>query len=45
MRIADQISYGQFRNYVGKFVRKDHVQTIKHWMYGQQVVPNILRQN
>ncbi len=43
VRVADEITYGDFRHKVGKFVRKDHIQTIKHWMYGQPIVPNKLR--
>lgn len=42
MRLADEIEYGQFRNKIGKFVRKGHIQTVKHWMYGQAVEPNLL---
>lgn len=40
LRIADGFSYAEFRTAVGKFVRRDHVQTIKHWMQGQLVVQN-----
>jgi RNA ligase len=40
MRRASAISYGEFRHTVAKFVRKDHIQTVKHWMYGQPIVPN-----
>lgn len=43
VRVADAIEYGRFRYEVAKWVRKDHVQTIKHWMYGQPVVPNKLK--
>ena len=42
VRVAGKIGYGEFRHKVAKFVRKDHVQTEKHWMYGQAVVPNKL---
>ncbi len=42
VRLADEIPYGEFRYKVGKFVRKNHVQTVKHWMYGQPVEKNLL---
>lgn len=42
LRVADAISYGEFRHVVGKFVRKGHVQTVKHWMHGQRIEPNLL---
>lgn len=40
VRLAEEIPYGDFRKKFGKFVRKDHVQTIKHWMHGQAIVRN-----
>lgn len=40
LRVADEIPYNEFKYKVAKFVRKNHVQTIKHWMHGQAVVPN-----
>lgn len=43
IRVPGEIHYKDFKNKVGKFVRKDHVQTVKHWMYGQAVEPNRLR--
>ena len=43
VRIADEFTYGDFRHCVAKFVRKNHVQTVKHWMHGQPVKPNGLR--
>lgn len=42
VRVADEIAYSDFRNKVAKFVRKDHVQTDKHWMHGQPIIPNKL---
>jgi len=42
IRTAEQISYKDFKTKVGKFVRKHHVQTVKHWMHGQPIVPNEL---
>jgi hypothetical protein len=38
VRVAHEIPYGSFRNMVGKFVRKNHVQTVKHWMYGSNQI-------
>ena len=38
-RIADPIPYRDFRHYVAKVVRKDHVQTEANWMM-QAVIPN-----
>jgi hypothetical protein len=42
VRLADPIDYGEFRHKVGKFVRKEHIQTVKHWMYGQPIERNLL---
>lgn len=42
LRIDDAITYGGFRHHVAKFVRKDHVQTVKHWMHGQKMERNSL---
>jgi hypothetical protein len=43
MRVADGFEYGEFKTHVGKFVRSNHVQTTKHWMFGQPIVPNKLQ--
>jgi hypothetical protein len=40
VRLADQYSYASFKNSIAKYVRKGHVQTTKHWFYGQQIEPN-----
>lgn len=40
VRAASQFPYADFRRLVAKFVRRGHVQTSKHWMHGQPVVPN-----
>lgn len=40
MRLAEAFEFGEFRRSVGKFVRRGHVQTTKHWMYGQPVTRN-----
>lgn len=34
VRLADSFHYKDFKQSVAKFVRKDHVSTSKHWMYG-----------
>lgn len=36
-------AFGEYHKKVAKYVRKGHVQTNKHWMYGQAVVPNKLK--
>lgn len=41
VRIADEIKFEDFEKYVGKWVRKGHVQTDEHWM-NKPVVPNKL---
>ena len=43
VRNTTKFTYRNFRNNVAKFVRKDHVQTVKHWMHGQAIIPNKLR--
>lgn len=43
VRLASEINYADFKHKVGKFVRKDHIQTIKHWMHGQPIVRNIVK--
>lgn len=45
IRDAGAIPYKEFKTKVGKFVRKNHIQTVKHWMYGQAVEPNGLRRD
>jgi hypothetical protein len=43
VRVSAPISYGEFRHKVGKFVRKDHVQTVKHWAQGHAHERNLLK--
>jgi hypothetical protein len=43
LRTADGFSYGDFRHSMAKFVRPNHVQTVKHWMHGQPIVKNGLK--
>lgn len=45
IRNADSFHYKDFRLNVAKFVREDHVRTIKHWMHGQKIKPNKLKSN
>lgn len=42
LRDAGPIHYSDFRNAVGKYVRANHVRTVKHWMHGQRIEPNAL---
>lgn len=42
--VGGSFGFGAFRHCVAKFVRKDHVQTVKHWMHGQKMQVNGLRQ-
>jgi hypothetical protein len=42
VRLEDKFSYGQFRQAVGKFVRKNHVQTSNHWKF-ERIEKNSLR--
>jgi len=42
VRVARSFHFKEFRNVVGKFVRKDHVHTHGHWMR-EAVVPNALK--
>lgn len=39
VRVANSFDYKDFAKSLGKFVRKNHVQTSEHWMH-QAVVPN-----
>lgn len=43
VRVADAITYRNFKHEVAKWVRPNHVQTVKHWMMGQPIVPNKLK--
>lgn len=45
VRIKDGFSYGDFKKSVAKYVRKGHIQTNKHWMIGQAVIKNKLKEN
>lgn len=42
VRLAGEFNYRDFNKCVCKFVRKDHVRTIKHWMHGQEIKKNLL---
>ena len=41
VRTTESFHYDDFKKYVGKFVRENHVNTSEHWMF-QKVVPNKL---
>lgn len=41
VRIADAFHYRDSRKYVGKYVRKNHVQTHNFWRH-QEFVPNVV---
>ena len=45
LRFADKVGYGEFKHKFAKFVRKNHIQTVKHWMHGQRIEPNVMRKN
>ena len=40
VRLSKPFLYGEFRKSVGKFVRENHVQTVRHWMHGQRMEQN-----
>jgi len=40
LRVADEFSYRDFPRSVAKYVRSNHVQTVKHWMHGKPAEPN-----
>ena len=42
LRTADEIHFSQFKNCVGKYVRKNHVNTVQHWRKGHLLKPNEL---
>lgn len=42
--IDEPFHYAQFRTHVGKWVRKGHIQTAKHWMHGSKIEPNSLKE-
>ena len=42
VRPEHSFEYKDFKKSVAKFVRKGHVQTTKHWMAGQEIIPNKL---
>jgi len=43
VRVADKFSMLNFKVAIGKYVRKDHIKTTKHWMRGQRVFFNKLK--
>ena len=44
VRTCRSFTLGEFQRVVAKYVRKNHVQTTRHWMT-QPVVPNLLAEN
>jgi hypothetical protein len=42
VRVTRKFNYSEYHQYVGKFVRKDHVQSDEHWLR-QAIVPNKLK--
>jgi hypothetical protein len=44
IQVDEPYHFSHFKNYVDKYVRKGHVMTTQHWMYGQAVVPNTLKE-
>ncbi len=44
VRVADSFHAKDFKSKVGKFVRAKHVQTTKHWMFGQKMEKNKLKE-
>lgn len=44
IRPTRSFTYREFSTHVAKFVRENHVQTIKHWLHGQPVEPNTLKE-
>lgn len=45
IRVAEGFPYSDFRKAVAKFVRKGHVNTQKHWMFGGRITPNQLKRD
>lgn len=43
VRVRENFGYDEFNTRVAKFVRKDHVQTDKHWM-NMEIIPNKLKE-
>lgn len=45
MSVTHSFGMGAFKYCVGKFVRQNHVQTVKHWMHGQRMETNQLAES
>lgn len=43
VRPTRSFRYKDFKSHVGKFVRRDHVQTTHHWMFGSKIERNETR--
>lgn len=44
IRVAEQFPFQDFKMKVAKFVRAKHIHTTKHWMYGQAIEKNGLKE-
>lgn len=40
VRVASGFKYGEFKSSIAKYVRKGHVQTVRHWRSGGRFKPN-----
>lgn len=45
IRTADEFSFADFKKSVAKCVRQGHIQTTKHWMHGQRMEINGIRES
>lgn len=43
VRVTDMFNFRDFRNSVAKYVRKDHVLSVKHWLHGRAIIPNTIK--
>jgi hypothetical protein len=43
IRVADAFPFKDFKQLTGKYVRKNHVQTVKHWMHGMKMEINNIK--
>jgi hypothetical protein len=43
VRLADSFSYFEYQIKLAKMVRRNHVGSAQHWMFGQKITPNLLK--
>ncbi len=43
VRLSSEFAYSDFSKSLAKYVRSNHVQTVKHWMHGQRIEANGLK--